>query len=72
MSACVQALPSLHAVPLGLAGFEQAPVAGSQVPAVWHWSLAVQTTPAHRSRGVFVAVLVGICVGVLVATTDGG
>jgi hypothetical protein len=36
VSLCVHALPSLHAVPLGFAGFEQAPVAGSQVPASWH------------------------------------
>src|SRR5438093_1184912 len=40
----VQALPSLQPVPLGLAGLLQAPVAGSQVPAVWHWSAAVHTT----------------------------
>jgi hypothetical protein len=32
----VQALPSLHAVPFGAAGFEHSPVAGLQVPAVWH------------------------------------
>src|SRR5438477_95597 len=32
----VQALPSSQLVPLGLAGLLQAPVAGSQVPAVWH------------------------------------
>jgi len=36
LSACVQALPSLQAVPLGLLGLEQAPLAGSQVPAAWH------------------------------------
>src|SRR5207247_9760832 len=28
----------------GWAGLLQAPVAGSQVPAVWHWSEAVHTT----------------------------
>jgi hypothetical protein len=33
VSLCVQALPSLHAVPLGFGGFEHAPVAGSHVPA---------------------------------------
>src|SRR5204863_6020108 len=33
VSVCVQALPSLHVVPLGLAGFEHVPVVGSQVPA---------------------------------------
>src|SRR5438876_136470 len=48
-SPLVQALPSLHAVPLATGGFEQVPAAGSQVPAVWHWSRAVHTTavPAH-------------------------
>jgi len=30
----VQALPSSHSVPLALAGFEQAPVAGLHVPVV--------------------------------------
>src|SRR5438093_419631 len=40
----VQALPSLHAVPSTLAGLEHAPFAGSQVPAVWHWSEAEQVT----------------------------
>jgi hypothetical protein len=44
VSFCVQALPSLQAVPLGKAGLEHMPVAGLQVPAAWHWSLAVQTT----------------------------
>src|SRR5439155_1035015 len=50
VSVCVQALPSLHAVPSIVAGFEHAPVAGLQVPATWHWSEAVQTTgllPVH-------------------------
>jgi hypothetical protein len=32
----VQALPSLHPLPLGAAGLEQAPVVASQVPATWH------------------------------------
>jgi hypothetical protein len=32
-STSVQAFPSLHAVPSGAAGFEQAPVAAEQVPA---------------------------------------
>src|SRR5262249_60656140 len=44
VSAVVQALPSSHAEPSTLFGLEQVPVAASQVPAVWHWSLAVQTT----------------------------
>jgi hypothetical protein len=30
--------------PLVLGGFEHAPVAGSQVPATWHWSRAAQVT----------------------------
>ncbi len=44
LSLCVQALPSLQAAPFAFAGFEQVPVLRSQVPARWHWSLAVQTT----------------------------
>ena len=43
-------MPSLHAVPLAFAGFEHAPVAGSHVPARWHWSCAVHVTgfaPTH-------------------------
>src|SRR5437867_259135 len=44
VSVCVQALPSLQAVPLVLVvGAEHTPVAGLQVPGWWHWS-AVQTT----------------------------
>src|SRR2546427_783189 len=43
-SVWVQALPSLQAVPSGASGFEHAPVDGLQVPATWHWSLAVQAT----------------------------
>jgi hypothetical protein len=38
-----QALPSLQLEPSALLGFEQAPVAGSQTPATWHWSIALQT-----------------------------
>src|SRR5207247_2043277 len=44
VSVGVQALPSLHELPLAFAGFEHVPVAGLQVPAVWHWSEAVQAT----------------------------
>src|SRR5438046_8519389 len=44
VSVCVQALPSLHAVPSVAVGMEQLPVAGSHVPAVWHASRAVQVT----------------------------
>src|SRR5438552_7872148 len=50
VSVPVQALPSLQAVPSGVAGFEHAPVAGSQVPASWHWSAGAQVAgfvPAH-------------------------
>ncbi len=43
-SLVVQALPSLHAVPSGAAGFEHWPVPASQVPATWHGSEAVHTT----------------------------
>src|SRR5262249_5855698 len=43
VSGFVQALLSLHAVPFGAFGFEQLPVAGSQVPARWQESDAVQT-----------------------------
>ena len=43
-SAVVQAFPSLHAVPFVAVGFEQTPVDGLHVPAVWHWSCAVQVT----------------------------
>jgi hypothetical protein len=42
VSACVQALPSLHGVASATAGpVEQAPVVVLHVPAVWHWSGAV-------------------------------
>src|SRR6185312_11183698 len=50
VSVRVQALPSLQAVPLASAGFEQAPVPGSHVPAAWHWSAAAHVTglaPVH-------------------------
>jgi hypothetical protein len=45
----VQALPSMHVVPSAALGFEQTPVKGLQTPATWHWSLALQVTPAQRS-----------------------
>src|SRR2546428_102620 len=38
VSACVQAFPSLQALPSSLVGFEHVPVVGLQVPASWHWS----------------------------------
>ena len=49
-SLCVHAFPSLQVVPLAALGFEHVPVLGSQVPAAWHWSLAVHVTgfkPVH-------------------------
>jgi hypothetical protein len=36
VSVCVQALPSLHAVPLADGGLEHAPVLALHVPAAWH------------------------------------
>jgi len=36
VSGAVQLLPSLHDVPLALAGLEQAPVDVLHVPASWH------------------------------------
>ena len=49
LSCSVQALPSSHVDPSCLTGFVQVPVFGSQTPASWHWSDAVQVTgvPAH-------------------------
>src|SRR5437762_3226404 len=50
VSVWVQASPSLHDVPSGAAGLEQAPVAGSHVPATWQASAAVHVTglcPVH-------------------------
>lgn len=44
MSPVVHALPSSQGVLLGLIGFEHLPLAGSHVPAVWHWSMAVHIT----------------------------
>ena len=41
-SAWVQAFPSVHAAPSGCVGFEQAPVTGLHVPAVWHASRGAQ------------------------------
>ena len=44
VSVCVQALPSLQVVPFAFAGFEHTPVEVLQIPSVWHWSDAEQTT----------------------------
>ena len=41
---------SLQSVPLPAIGSPHRPVFGSQVPTVWHWSLAVQLTAAQRSN----------------------
>src|SRR5437879_8131894 len=43
-SICVQASPSEQALPSAWFGLEHVPLAGSQIPATWHWSSAVQTT----------------------------
>jgi hypothetical protein len=48
-SLVVAASPSSQGVPLAAAGSLHRPVAWSQVPASWHWSLAVQVTAAQRS-----------------------
>src|SRR5205814_1685285 len=50
VSVRVQALPSSHGAPSSLAGLVQAPVAGLQTPAVWHWSAAVHTTGLAPSQ----------------------
>src|SRR5688572_22553448 len=42
LSELVQALASLQGVLSDFAGLEHLPVAASQVPASWHWSLAGQ------------------------------
>jgi hypothetical protein len=44
VSVCVHKSPSSHDVPLGFCGLLQLPVAGLQLPALWHWSSAVQVT----------------------------
>jgi len=44
VSVCVQASPSVQALPSGFAGFEQTPVDGLHVPATWHWSGAGHVT----------------------------
>jgi hypothetical protein len=44
----VHASASLQVVPSPADGLEQAPLVGLQVPATWHWSLAVQTTAVPR------------------------
>jgi len=42
----VQAFPSSQRLPSGFSELEHTPVAGSHMPASWHWSAALQTTAA--------------------------
>jgi hypothetical protein len=51
---------SLHVVPSVLAGFEQTPVVALQVPALWHWSIAVHVTgvPTQAPEAVQVSLIV--------------
>src|SRR5437870_5641077 len=63
VSVCVQALPSSHGAPLGLAGLLQTPVAGLQASAVWHWSAAVHTTGLAPTQAP--AAQVSVCVQAL-------
>ena len=51
LSAVVQALPSLQAVPFALLGSVQTPPL--QVPTSWHWSEAVQTLPVPPVQAPF-------------------
>jgi len=44
LSPCVQALPSLQAVPFAAGGLLHIPVVGSQTPATWHGSRGLQVT----------------------------
>jgi hypothetical protein len=44
VSAPLQAMPSLHDVPVGAGGLLHAPVAGLQVPVTWHASVATHVT----------------------------
>jgi len=46
----LQQEPPLHDVPLGCSGVVQLPEEGSQTPAVWHWSTAVQITVAPGTQ----------------------
>jgi hypothetical protein len=50
LSDWVQALPSSQTVPSSTGGFEHWPLAGSHVPASWHWSDAVQITGAPATQ----------------------
>src|SRR5438445_747063 len=50
VSVCVQAFPSSQALPFVLAGFEHWAVDVLQLPTLWHWSCAVQTTGFDRTH----------------------
>src|SRR5882724_5359086 len=63
VSVCVQALPSSHGAPLGLAGLLQTPDAGLQTPTAWHWSAAVHTTGFAPTQAP--AAQVSVCVQAL-------
>src|SRR5438876_200527 len=68
VSPVVHELPSLHVVPFARVGFEQPPVVGSQLPAAWHWSLAVHVAglpPVHTP-----ASHVSVCVHALPSLHD--
>jgi hypothetical protein len=45
VSVCVHAFPSSQTVPSSFAGVLHIPVVMSQVPASWHWSMGLHTTP---------------------------
>jgi hypothetical protein len=45
----IQRFELVHAAPFAAAGLLHCPEVGSQVPAMWHWSEGLQTTPAQRS-----------------------
>jgi hypothetical protein len=52
-SSLVHGSPSSQLVPLALAGLVHLPVVGSQTPASWHWSCAVQTIVASLTHRPF-------------------
>ncbi len=60
-------VPFWH-VPLVAMGLEQAPVVGSQVPATWHWSDAVQATGFEPVQAPFWQV--SVCVQALPSLQD--
>src|SRR5436190_1299577 len=68
VSVCVQGLPSSHGAPSSLGGLVQAPDAGLQTPAVWHWSVAVHTTGFPPTQAP--AWQVSVCVQALPSSHD--